>query len=242
VASLLTALGRWRKTSGSRRRRCIDVKRPRTEDLRQLDDLRLEVEDLRASRERLALAHEAERRVFERALHDGVQQLLVGLAANLELATADADTDPGATIALLGAMRQDVQQALEETRTLAHRLYPPLLEAGGLRPALRAAAASAGVRITTDIPSEATCPPGIAGAIYFSCVDALEQAGAGSSATITVRNEEGAVSFVVLVDRDLGTAWVPLSRDRVEALGGRLNVGSEPDERTQLVGSLPLSR
>jgi signal transduction histidine kinase len=218
------------------------LKRPRADGLRQLDDLRLEVGDLRASRERLALAHEAERRAIERALHDGVQQLLVGLAANLELAAAAADTDPGATTKLLGAMRQDVQQALEETRTLAHRIYPPLLEAGGLRPALRAAAASAGVRITTDIPAEPTCAPEIAGAIYFSCVDALEQAGAGSSATITVRSEEGAVSFMVLVNRDLGTAWDPPSRDRVEALGGRLNVSSERDGRTQLDGSLPISR
>jgi signal transduction histidine kinase len=216
--------------------------RPRADGHRQLDDLRLEVEDLRASRERLALAHDAERRAIERALHDGVQQLLVGLAANLELATAAADTDPEATAAFLVAMRQDVQQALEETRTLAHRIYPPLLEAGGLRPALRAAAVSADVRITTDIPAEAACPPEIAGAIYFCCVDALERAGAGSSATITVRIEDGAVSFSVLVDRDLGTAWVPLSRDRVEALGGRLNVGSDPDDRTRLVGSLPLSR
>ena len=218
------------------------MKRPRADGLGQLDELHLEVEGLRASRERLALAHDAERRDIERALHDGVQQLLVGLAANLELAAAAADTDPRATTALLVAMRQDVRQALEETRTLAHRIYPPLLEAGGLRPALRAAAASADVRITTDIPAEAACPPEIAGAIYFCCVDALEQAGAGSSATITVRIEKGAVSFSVIVDRDLGTAWVPLSRDRVEALGGRLNVGSEPDDRTKLVGSLPLSR
>jgi len=218
------------------------VKRPRADGLGQLDELHLEVEGLRASRERLALAHDAERRDIERALHDGVQQLLVGLAANLELAAAAADTDPRATTALLVAMRQDVRQALEETRTLAHRIYPPLLEAGGLRPALRAAAASADVRITTNIPAEAACPAEIAGAIYFCCVEALEQAGAGSSATITVRIEEGAVSFSVFVDRDLGTAWVPLSRDRVEALGGRLNVGSDPDDRTRLVGSLPLSR
>ena len=218
------------------------MKRPRADGLGQLDELHLEVEGLRASRERLALAHDAERRDIERALHDGVQQLLVGLAANLELAAAAADTDPRATTALLVAMRQDVRQALEETRTLAHRIYPPLLEAGGLRPALRAAAASADVRITTNIPAEAACPAEIAGAIYFCCVEALEQAGAGSSATITVRIEEGAVSFSVFVDRDLGTAWVPLSRDRDEALGGRLNVGSEPDDRTKLVGSLPLSR
>jgi signal transduction histidine kinase len=96
------------------------VKRPRADGLRQLDDLRLEVEDLRTSRERLALAHDAERRGIERALHDGVQQLLVGLAANLELAAAAADTDSEATAALLVAMRQDVRQALEDQRTHAH--------------------------------------------------------------------------------------------------------------------------
>lgn len=54
--------------------------------LGELDALRLEVAELRASRTRLAVTTDAERRSIERALHEGVQQVLVALAANLELA------------------------------------------------------------------------------------------------------------------------------------------------------------
>jgi signal transduction histidine kinase len=90
-------------------RRALDA--PRTNEGR-IEELRQDLADLRASRRRLVLAGDDERRTIERALHDGLQQRLVGLAANLELAAASADTDPAATIALLAAMRDDLQQAL----------------------------------------------------------------------------------------------------------------------------------
>jgi hypothetical protein len=74
----------------------------RHDDLvRDLDALRLEIAELRASRTRLALATDAERRAIERALHEGVQQLLVAVAANVELATASFDTNPAAARKLL---------------------------------------------------------------------------------------------------------------------------------------------
>jgi signal transduction histidine kinase len=174
-------------------------------------------------------------------LHDGLQQRLVGLAANLELAAASADADTAATMALLAAMRDDLQQALEESRQLAHRIFPPLLEAGGLRPALRAAAADAGARVEFDGEGPAS-PPEIAAAIYFCGVDVFERAGAGASVTITVRSEDTKVSLEVLVDRDLGTGWLPPSRDRIVALGGQLDIDHPPGEGTRIVGSLPLPR
>ena len=203
----------------------------------ELDDLRREIVELRASRERLALAADDERRGFERALHDGVQQQLVGLAANLELAAASVGADPTATTSLLAAMRRDLQEAIEETRTLAHQMYPPLLQAGGLAPALREAAARADVKVAIEIAADPALVPEIAGAIYFSSADAFERAGPGASATITVRGDETIVSFEIDVDHDLGDAWLSHSRDRVEALGGSLDI-----DRTRLVGSLPGSR
>jgi signal transduction histidine kinase len=222
----------------ARGRRALDA--PRTDEGR-IEELRHDLEDLRASRRRLVLAGDDERRTIERALHDGLQQRLVGLAANLELAAASADIDPPATMALLAAMRDDLQQALEESRQLAHRIFPPLLEAGGLRPALRAAAADARVRVEFD-GKEPACPQEIAAAIYFCGVDAFERAGVGSSVTITVRSEDTKVSFEVLVDRDLGTGWLPPSRDRIDALGGQLHIDHPPGEGTRIVGSLPLPR
>jgi signal transduction histidine kinase len=220
-------------------RRCA-LETPHTGDGR-IDELRRELANVRASRRRLLLAGDEERRSIERALHDGLQQRLVGLAANVELATASADADATATIALLASMREDVQQALDDARQLAHRIFPPLLEAGGLRPGLRAAAADAGVRVAFD-GEQAASPPEIVTAIYFCGVDAFESAGAGSSVTVTVRSEDRSMSFEIRVDRDLGAGWTPPSLDRVEALGGQLNVEHPPGEGARIVGSLPLPR
>jgi signal transduction histidine kinase len=202
-----------------------------------LDELRREIANVRASRERLALAGDDERRNLERVLHDGLQQQLVGLAANVELAAASLKADPATTTALLAAIRDDLRRALEGSRALAQQIYPPLLEAGGLGPAVREAASRADVTVTIEGASGRILPPEIAGAIYFCFADVIEWAGAGASATISLRNDEETVSFEIDMDRDLGAEWPLTSRDRVEALGGSLRV-----DRTRLVGRLPSSR
>ena len=217
----------------------VDVLGERKTDI-ELDELRREIEELRASRRRLAVADDAERRNIERALHDDVQQELVGLAAGLELAARSVDTDPTAAKALLQEMGRDVSQALDDARNLAHRISPPLLEAGGLVPALRSAAASADVPTRIDVEAGPAYPPEIAGMVYACCLQVLERAGAGTQVTVTVRNDERTLGFEVLADCDLEAERLPL-RDRVEALGGRLTFSSEPEHRTRLVGSVPLS-
>jgi signal transduction histidine kinase len=191
-----------------------------TDVQRELDGLRLEVAELRASRRRLALADDADRRRIERALHDGVQQQLVGLAADLEFTARSMDADPAALKSLLTEMAHDVRQALEEAQTLADQIYPPLLETGGLSAALRSAAARANVPIR--------------------CLDVLERAGAHTPMAVTVLSEERALTFEIVVDRDLDREWLRLS-DRVEALGGRLTIPSGPGNETRVTGSLPLS-
>ena len=111
------------------------------DQLQELEGLRLEVAKLRASLRRLTLVHDAESRSIERALHDGVQQQLVGLAADLELAAGSMDGDPARARELLAEMGLEMRRALEDAQALADRIYPPLLERGGLVPALRTAAA-----------------------------------------------------------------------------------------------------
>ena len=239
----LTAPVRSRTTSAeSSSRRSITLEEPHIETPQEsLDRLRLEVEELRASRERLVLAADADRRRIERDFHDGPQQHLVALAVNLELARRLADADPAAAKALLDEMGRDVQQALDETGELAHRIYPPLLEAGGLAAALRAAAASAGIPTHIEVTANARYAPEVAGAVYFCCLEVLERAADGARATVTVREEEGALVFEVVED---GGSEAGLERlgDRVEALGGRLTILSEPGGGIRVSGSLPLSR
>ena len=142
-------------------------------------------------------------------------------------------------------MRREVHEALDGMRKLADRVYPPLLDAGGLGVALRSAAASVGVPARVDVAAGAYAPE-VAGTAYFCCVEALERVGPGASSTVTVREEDGALVFEVAADgagAEAATAEWDLSRlqDRVEALGGRLTVASESGHGTRVSGSLPLS-
>lgn len=198
-----------------------------------------EVAELRASRARLLLAADAERRSIERELHDGLQQQLVGLAADVELASASVETDPEAAMRHLAEVRRVVREALEEARTLASRIHPAL-EAGGLGAALRFAAADAGVRTRIDVVVGTSIPSELAGAVYFCCLEVLERA-AGATTTITVREEPEALAFEVVVDEEVDADPSPL-RDRVEAMGGTLTIRSEPGPRTAFAGFLPLER
>jgi signal transduction histidine kinase len=169
-----------------------------------------------------------------------VQQQLVGLAADIELAAAVMDTDPVAAKKLLSDVRRDTRQLLEETRALAHRIYPPLLEAGGLIAALRTAAATANVHVQIDVAVDEASPE-IASAVYFSCVDVLQRVGRGSRVAIAVRDEEGAVTFEIVADGEVDLGRLPL-RDRVEAMGGQVTIRSGSGDRTRVAGSLPLPR
>lgn len=206
----------------------------------ELDALRLEVAELRASRRRLAIGSNAERRTIERELHEGVQQLLVALAANVELAAASVDGDPASAKELLAGIAEDARETLEAAQKLAERIYPPLLEAGGLVATLRAAAARADVPTTINVAPGTTCPLEIVSAVYFCCVDVLDRAAAGTTVAISIRNEERAVAFEIVAEGDLVAERLQL-RDRIEALGGRLTTAEGSGGKIIVTGSLPLS-
>ncbi|MBA2461848.1 MAG: hypothetical protein H0V45_08820 [Actinobacteria bacterium] len=188
------------------------------------------------------LAADADRRRIERDLHEGLQQDLVALAVNLQLASRLAEADPAATKALLEEMERDVQRALEHTAQLAERIYPPLLDAGGLAAALRSAAVSAGIPASVEVTAATDYPPEVAAAVYLCCLEALEHAGAGKQASVRIRDDEGRLIFDVVEDGEWSDEGLERLRDRVEALGGRLTTTSEPGRGMRVSGSLPLSR
>jgi signal transduction histidine kinase len=186
-----------------------------------------------ADSRQLVLASDSDRRSIERELHNGPQQALAGLAISLQQARGLVESDPAAAVALIDEMRRDVQQALEHLRALSERIYPPLLEAGGLRVALRTAAASAGVRARVDVAVRGACPAELALTVYLCWVEALERIGDGASAAIAVRDEDETLVFEISGD----VAGLDTVKDRVEALGGCLTIAS-----ARVAGSLPLSR
>jgi len=216
-----------------------------------LDDLRREIEELRASRARLAAVADEERRRIERDLHDGTQQHLVALAVNLELARQLVDGDPTAARALLDELGQDVREALESLRQLAQTVYPPLLLDRGLAEALRAAAAEAAIETRIEASALERQPAQVEATVHFCCAEALRNAarhaGPGARALVRVWTEQGVVRFTVEddgagfdVDATPRGAGLLAAGDLLGALGGRLEVTSGPGRGTRVSGWIPL--
>ncbi len=218
-----------------------------------LDELRLANEELRASRARIVAAGDAERRKLERNLHDGAQQHLVALAVKLRLAKDAVDDDPPGAIELIDDLRTDLQDAIQDLRSLAHGIFPPLLVSGGLTEALPAAASRSALPTTVQAEGVGRYPAELETAVYFCCLEALQNAGkhAGEGAKATVRlwEERGVLHFEV-ADTGAGFDFSgPAAKghgfvnmaDRLGAIDGVLTVDSAPGRGTRIAGRIPVS-
>ncbi len=210
-------------------------------------DLRLEIEELRAARRRLVATADAERRRIEGDLHDGVQQHLVALAVNLQMARQLA-ADPSALMPLLDEIGRDVGEALDDVRRLASRVYPATLLDRGLAEALRAAASEAAIATRVEAPQPAErYPTEIEAAAYFCCVEALAAAASHPTpperAIVRLRRERHALVIDVIVEGG-HDPWAEQELlaigDRLGAVGGRLTAPSESAQGSRLSGTIPL--
>ncbi len=208
-----------------------------TESQREpLHRLQREVEGLRASRERLVVAADALTGEIERELHDGLQQQLVALSVGVQRATAMVEHDPAAA-ALLAEIADQVRDALDEAARLAERIHVPLLERGRLAAALRSAAVSAGVTASVEVTADSSYRPEVARTVLLSWLVALTGGETGERPAVTVREEEDMLVFEIVSAAELDGM-----RDRVEALGGQLEVEAVPAGGARVSGLLPLSR
>ncbi len=156
------------------------------------------VDELRASRGRVLAAADEERRRIERELHDGPLQQLVALAVDLQLAKGLLADGRDGLEELLDEMGRNVREAIDDVRRLAWRVYPSVLDDGGLREALRGAAAAATVPTTVDVPAARPAPE-IEAAVYFCCAELLDEARDGERATVRVRSAGETTTFEVTV-------------------------------------------
>ena len=216
-----------------------------------LEDLRQHAEALEASRARVVVAADAERRRIERDIHDGVQQYLVALAVKARLARQMIERDPERTVRLLDELGQDIHKTVDELRTLAHGIYPPLLASEGLGAAVVAAARRAVIPTMVHANAIGRYPPELESAVYFCCLEALQNAGkyAGQGATGTVRiQQEGDRLVFEVSDTGAGFDLTTHSRgagmtnmmDRIGAVGGTLRVDSSPGRGTTVSAAIPL--
>ena len=203
---------------------------------------------LAASRARLVSAGDEERRRIERNLHDGAQQHLVSVSVSLRLAQAKLGVDRGSVEELLDQATDELSVALEELRELARGIHPAVLTERGLGPALEALAERAPIPVELEHQPTARLPRPVEAAVYFVVSEALANVAKYARASaVSVRIEqENGLAVVEVVDDGVGGAAPQRGSglrglaDRVEALDGRLEIESEPDEGTTIRAEIPV--
>ena len=188
----------------------------------------LQLREVQASRARIAMAQTQERRRIERDLHDGAQQRLLALAAQLQAALLNGETERQREALVLGI--EQTRAAVSELRSLANGLHPAVLTEGGLGAALDDLAARLPVRVHLD-DADRRWPVEVEATAWFVACEAVSNAvkHAGAS-TVSVDVSTDAQSLVLRVEddgcggADPGGQGLRGLADRVEAVGGQLRV------------------
>ena len=204
-------------------------------------------EQLAASRARLVKAADDERRRLERNLHDGAQQRLVALALMVRLAQRKLASDHEGAGALLARSSEELDQAMAELRELARGLHPAILTDLGLGPALTELAERAPVPVELTTSLEERLPDQVEAAAYYVVAEALTNVAKYAGACcVQVQLESDGSRLVVTVSDDgaggadpSGGSGLRGLADRVEALGGRLEVSSPSGEGTTVRAAMP---
>ena len=220
-------------------------------NVRLTEELRARLDDLRAAQKRLVQAQDEARRRLERNIHDGAQQQLVALAVKARLARSLTDRDPERAGEMLDQIATETQAALEDLRDLARGIYPPLLADEGLAAAIRAQARKSPFDVDIRVEDVGRYPAEVEAAVYFSCLEALQNAAKYADATrvmVTLTERGGHLTFEVADD---GRGFEPAAAgygtglqgiaDRLVAIDGTMTIRSEPGAGTTVVGTVPVS-
>jgi signal transduction histidine kinase len=205
---------------------------------------------LTQSRARIVATADATRRRIERDLHDGAQQRLVSLALELRLTQESVPPELPAIRDGIGQVADELTAVLEELREMSRGIHPAILSEGGLGPALRTLARRSPVPVELDIQTGSRYPPSAEAAAYYVVSEALTNTtkhADASQADVVVWEENGTLRLRVSDDGvggarpQEGTGLTGLS-DRVEALGGSIEVISPVGHGTVLEVSVPTDR
>jgi len=207
------------------------------------------VEELQESRRRIVAAQDERARKLERDIHDGAQQQLVALSVRLGLAEQLLARDPAKAAPLMVELKAQAVDALDTLRDLARGIYPPLLADQGLAAALDAQARKATIPVELIGDGAERYPQEVEAAVYFCCLEAMQNIAKyanASSATIRLARSNGRLTFNVEDDgdgfdpADAHGSGLTNMRDRLDALGGSLEVRSWPGEGTSISGAVPV--
>jgi signal transduction histidine kinase len=207
------------------------------------------IEELRESRRRIVSAQDERAKVLERNIHDGAQQQLVALAVKQRLAASLVHQDPAKAAEILAELQTDTAEALEDLRDLARGIFPPLLADKGLEVALESQARKALISTEVQADSIGRYPQEVEAAVYFCCLEAMQNAtkyAGASKMNLRLWERDGELVFSAADDgRGFDKQAAPLGAglqnmsDRISALGGTLEVTSQPGAGVTITGRIP---
>jgi PAS domain S-box-containing protein len=206
------------------------------------------IAELEAARGRIIAAQDAARREIERNLHDGAQQQLVTLGMTLRLLRGALDRgDVDAARQAADEAAAALAMATAELRDLARGIHPAVLTDQGLAPAVQALADRASLPVEVDCPLSWRLPEKVEiAAFYFvaECLTNVARYANADSAAVTITEEDEEL-VVYVVDDGTGGAQVRAGSglgglsDRVEALGGVIEITSDAGEGTIIKAAIP---
>jgi PAS domain S-box-containing protein len=204
--------------------------------------------ELAASRKRIVASSDETRRRIERDLHDGTQQRLVSLGLEARAVAANVPAERSDLRADMNRIATGMVEAVEELRELSRGIHPAIDSRGGLGPALRALARRSAIPVELDLGTDIRLPEPIEVAAYFVASESMANAAkhaqgsridvvlttVGDSLVLSIRDDG-----IGGADPLVGSGLVGLA-DRVEALGGSVEVRSPSGHGTHVVAQLPL--
>lgn len=217
-----------------------------------LSEHRVAESKLRLLARQVQASQEEERTRLARELHDGVSQTLVSTKLLVETGQASGAAEP------LARALERLESCLDEVRHISHRLRPALLDTLGLPAALQHLAGeieeAAGLSVDVQIEGEQReLPPELKTAMFRVAQEALTNAVKHARAAqielllsfeaeslrLRIRDDgQGFDERAVALHPEQGIGLRNM-RERLAALGGRLQISAQPGAGTTLDASLP---
>lgn len=205
--------------------------------------------EVASSRSRIVAEGARERHRIETELHDSAQNRLIALMMRLGLARDAAQQTSPDLVPALDVIIGDAEAATEDLRRIAHGILPPVLSTQGLAAALRSEGAHSAISVSVS-GAVGRSEQDIELAVYLCCLEAIQNAArhAGPDVSVTVTLLQNAGDLMFRVD-DTGAgfdsnatkkgAGLTNVRDRVEGVGGHVDVSSATGRGTTVTGVVP---